>query len=177
MFNTRSVNLLHSYAAHYLHALYTLQSEYHNLLGAVQTLISGYLPMYFVSPTRLQDVLRHLDAQLRKQGHFKIIHSQVGYYYRVPLITYVRAEDHLYIKLKIPVGPTDTVFSLYPITALPIPISHEANEGLTIIEGNSTYLGISKDTNFYMDLDEKEILHCPCVTIKMPKDAANEAGR
>jgi hypothetical protein len=56
--------MMHIYAAHHLQVLSSLQSEFHLIVQAVQTLTTGYLPIYFVDPKTY--IRRHSDKNFTK---------------------------------------------------------------------------------------------------------------
>ena len=164
--NEKGINILHSYVAHHIHALSSLQAESYRVLDAIQTLISGYLPTYFITPQMLVELLKEISERLESQRNLRITHNHVGYYYQIPLVTYVLTEADLYIKIEIPIASSGYLFDLYRVTSMPIPISYDADKGLTRIDGHKEYIAVSGDKYHYMELDTEDILNCQGQSIK-----------
>ena len=85
---------------------------------AIQTLLEGYLPIYYVPPHKLKIFLNKFHSKLMK-GYpiFRIAQTCVIYYYTVPNVIYARTRNQLCIKIKIPITTTDTLIHFYHITA------------------------------------------------------------
>ena len=92
---------------------------------AIQTLLNGYLPYYFVHAILLQSALDTIADEVIKFGPFKLSHTEiaeVGYYYHLQDITYTLDQQQLFIKIQIPLTATTTAFTLYRVHSVPIPL-------------------------------------------------------
>jgi hypothetical protein len=76
-------------------------------LRAIQTLLTGYLPINFVPPQLLQNILTNITESLTKFGQFRLVHNDILHYYNIQDITFVRKEKNLFLQLKVPVSTTN----------------------------------------------------------------------
>lgn len=154
------INLLHVYNAQHIHILNAFVRDSTELLSGVQTLVEGYLPSKIIPPHILTEYLFHLDNNLKKSSPgFTVTHKSASYYYHVRDIMYARSEDNLFISIKIPLSSTNTIFKLYKVETLPVPMA-----GLdlhTEISNVPKYFAVSSDQQFYLELKESEIKDCP----------------
>ena len=126
---------------------------------AIQTLLQGYLPYYFVPPEDLRAAIQAIGHELSKIGPFRLTHTEIGFYYHLEDIAYKLDNYKLFIKIRIPVTTTTTAFTLYRVNSVPIPVAAD-KEDKTIIDISKPYLAISSDSLFYMLLSESEYQFC-----------------
>ena len=167
---TKIINVLHIYGSQYVDTLVDIQSHLRQTELAIQTLLQGYLPYYFVPPTELQNTLASIRSQLTRIGPFHLTHTEIGYYYHIQDITYKLHKDKLFVKIRIPVTSTTTAFTLYWIHSVPIPVSAN-QEDQTVIDIPEPYIAISLDKLFYMSLSESQYQFCTGNNLKRCKQA------
>ena len=107
----------------------------------------------------LVDTLQDISDILPTLGSFQISHREIGYYYHLNDVTYQRVDDNLYVKIKIPLTTTTTLFTLYRMNAVPIPLGADRKER-SIVEMSKPYIAISHDNLFYIMLSESEYHFC-----------------
>ena len=153
------INVLHTYGAQYVDTLVDIRTHLYQTEHALQTLLQGYLPYYFVPPKELDYALDKIATEIAKQGPFKLTHKEIGFYYHLQDIVYKLDKQKLFIKLRIPLTTTTTAFSLYRVHSVPIPLTADQSDR-TIIEIQKPYLAISSDKLFYMLLSHSEYQFC-----------------
>ena len=116
----------------------------------------------------LQEVgqtLQTISNSLLKLGPFRLSHTEVGCYFHINHLTYQHVGDQLFIKMRIPLTATTTLFTVYQIHAVPIPLAANKQDR-TIVEISKPYISISYDKNFYMRLTESEYQFCTGTQLK-----------
>ena len=156
---TRLTNILHIYGAQYTGLLLDVKTHLLHTEQAIQTLLQGYLPYYFVPPQDLRYALDTIGYELSKTGPFKLTHTETGFYYHLQDIVYKLDNYKLFIKVRMPVTTTTTAFTLYRVNSIPIPVAAD-KEDRTIIDILKPYLAISSDKLFYTLLSESEYQYC-----------------
>ena len=143
------INILHTYGAHYVNLLFDMRAHFYQEEQAIQTLLEGYLP-----PEELTNTLQGIADLLLKSGGFKICHEDIGYYYHLNDITYQRIDNKPFIKIKIPLTATTTLFQLYRINTVPIPLAADRHEH-SLFDIPKPYIAISYNRLFYVSLTKK----------------------
>ena len=97
----------------------------------------------------------------QKLPNFCITHSHTSYYYAHKLVSFAHTDRFLYIKLAIPITKGNTLFDVYRLSVLPLPVvSGNDSNALTEISGYAPYIAVSKDNLHYADMSEGDIQHC-----------------
>lgn len=99
------------------------------------------------------------------QNHptFKIVFSDLHYYYENGFHHFVATNDSLYITLTIPLANREVIYDLFKVTLLPVPIhTHKESKyaGYTTLLENNPYLGVSRSANKYIYLTEADLQSC-----------------
>ena len=120
--------LCHSYAIGLICFMFTGHSTLSDIrftlneeAKAIQTILEGYLPVFFVPPQELATVLSDIKTKLNEYRSFTLTHEDIAHYYSLQDITFARKNGYLYIKLNIPLKLTDAVFHDYWIHSAPFP--------------------------------------------------------
>ena len=71
---TRLFNILHLYCAQYTDVLLDIKTHLLQTEQAIQTLLQGYLPYYFVPPEDLHAAIQTIGHELSKIGPFRLRH-------------------------------------------------------------------------------------------------------
>ena len=153
------INILHTYGSQYVDILVDIRTNLYQEEQALQVLLQGYLPYLLVPPHELTHTLQDISDILPTLGSFQISHREIGYYYHLNDVTYQRVDDNFYVKIKIPLTTTTTLFTLYRMNAVPIPLGADRKER-SIVEMSKPYIAISHDNLFYIMLSESEYHFC-----------------
>lgn len=139
-----------------------LQNVYWNLNEhekAVETLFSGKLPKYFVSPSHLDKILAHVSNTLPSHGNLKLIYTNHEHYYQMKGIAFARRGENLYIQLKLPISTENSLFYLYHAHIMPMPITPQHSH-TTIIRTTKRHLAITQNMRAYLTLSDEELQQC-----------------
>lgn len=160
-----SMNILHVYGVQYADTLADIRYALSQEIQATQTLLEGYLPIYFVPPDVLSKVLTAVQEKLADYKMFDFAHNGLAVYYKLRDISYQREEDFLYITLHIPITSMNTIFTVYRVQSVPIVMSETRNE-LSLVNFDEPYIAISSDSLFYMMMSDSEFQSCQGNTLK-----------
>lgn len=154
--------VIFSFKLHNVNYLADAKSTVQQQLDAVNTLRSGHLSYYFVPPIKLRKILMEIDVQLKmKYPTFKIAYNHPNYYYQSTGVTVLRAENHIYIKIKIPLVTSGSRLTLYRIKTIPVPTHARNSKGYTGIKNLPQYFGVTQDQVFYTEVfDDKFLETC-----------------
>ena len=146
------------------------------ILGA-QTLLEGYLPIQLVSPNRLSQSIQDIEIKLSRQFPlFTISHKDVGYYYQNRDIMFTQSKDYLYISVKIPVSASSSYFDIFSLYSLPVPLNSTTNNA-TLIKNLPPYFGITRDAEFYTEIDHNVYSTCHGTDVKSCATAISMKSR
>ena len=172
---------LHNIMNHFMHTvilllhqrvteLQYLQTSSIELLQAIQLLQDNKLSPRLITHQQLQNLYGRITQKLRTAyPHLSITDPSVQAIYDRPTILHYISQTHIYIKLTIPLSSYDSIFTLYQVISLPLPISHNVTTVTTQIINLPQYVAISKQNKYYMQLNQEElqichgdhIIHCP----------------
>lgn len=143
-----------------------LEMEAHKFIKALELLHTGVLSSDLVPISSLKTVLNTISEDLaRKYPNFELAYSDISQYYKMSRIHISRDLNLLYIHMQIPLRSLDSLFTVYKSTVYPLPVSqHHFNvtnvNAMTLVSGVSTYLAISLDQSFYIELTDSDINSC-----------------
>ena len=106
---TRLFNILHLYGAQYTDVLLDSKTHLLQTEQAIQTLLQGYLPYYFVPLEDLHTAIQTIGHELSTIGPFRLTHTEIGFYYHLEGIAFKLDNYKLLIKIWISVTTTTTV--------------------------------------------------------------------
>ena len=163
----KAVTLLHVYATQRTDRLRTLVQESYQRVQAVQTLLKGYLPAHLVPPEALKPILTSVRRFLQTQyPNFALSHAEIADYYHLPNVLYAHTSRYLYLTLRIPITTSDTMFELYKLTALPVPLTTTNTTGYTMIRETAPFLAMSPSGTFFFELTTEELATCAGSTVR-----------
>ena len=174
------MTVLHVYHTEYNDRLRSLVQESYERLHAIHTLLQGYSPIHLVPPETLRPILTLARRMLQTQfPNFVLTHSEVATYYQVPITLYSHSRKYLYITLRLPVTTSDSLYKLYKLSTLPVPLAHTESVGYTQIIGHSPYLTIATTRSYFFELNLEdlstfsgtEIKHCSHFFPSQERDA------
>jgi hypothetical protein len=163
---SHQMKLLHQFNVHIqaLNAIYMSTVQNHHDLSEI---IQGKLTINFISPNRLREILRFVNHKVQSVSPNLRVDVDVKQYYKAyGLVTCTHDNNHLYLKLRIPISHHSHRFELYEVTAVPVPVDHRNSSDIyTVISGFKPYLAVSTDKRSYIeytksinDLGVKDIL-------------------
>ena len=162
---TQVINIMHGINAREINAMSLIMSELDELIDSYSTLLKGYLPIHLMTPQRINDILKQVEEHL-KTNHpaFQVLHKQPAVYYNMPgVVSYTRTVDYLYIKFRIPITSSDL---LYEVCAVPITTADLNKTSFTQIRKLPSYLGVTRDNKFFVELDQVAFDSCPGTNFK-----------
>ena len=163
----KAISLLHVYRAQHTDRLRSLVQESYQRLQAVRTLIQGYLPTHFISPETLRSILTLVRRMIQTQfPNFVLTHSEVAAYYQLPITLYAHSRKYLYITLRIPVTTSDSLYNLYRLTTIPVPLSPNQLIGYTQISGHTPFLAIATTGSYFFELTLDDLSSCTGTDIR-----------
>ena len=126
-------------------------------VDAISTLLLGYLPIHFVSPTLLQRRLNNISDR-HTSTQFRLVYTDPVPYYHLKDILYTRQDDYLYVTLKVPITSLETSFIVNRVRSFPVLLETDPMSYSVITL--ASYFGLSKDNRFYILLTEDEYREC-----------------
>lgn len=131
----------------------------HQLSRDLEHAMRGELSTTLVNSVDLRELLADIEQQLPETLELKdYSHEKVMWYYRhLPVIT-VPDHDQIHIITSIPLIPSDSLFTLYKVVVLPLPVLNTNDNSQIQIEG--THFAISSRGNTFIILDNDEIRLC-----------------
>jgi hypothetical protein len=153
-------------------ALLRMIQQVSDLLSAVQTVLHGKLPMNFVNPTTLQNLLRNVSLSL-PQGYELIAGTRADtlhHYYELARTTLIGNAHGIKILVNVPLKTASQQFTLYKIIALPSRVSSN-NFAKYVID--HTYFGLDHSQRDYILVSEAYLNRCTANSITLcPADIA-----
>ena len=159
---TQVVNIMHGINAREINSMSLVVAELDELVSSYLTLLKGYLPIHLMTPQRIADVLNQVQEHLKtKHPAFRVLHMRPAVYYNMPgVVSYTRTEDYLYIKFKVPITSSDLLYEVYSVQSIPITTNSNAT-AFTQIRKLPSYLGVTRDNKFFVELDQVSFDSCP----------------
>ena len=149
-----------------LHFLYTLNT----IIQTLRSLSQGILTPDLVSPTNLTTHLNDMERKIQKEAPgSQVIIKQAEYYYTQKLSRFLYSKDYLYIYLDIPISATDSLFDIYKVQIIPVPINTNSTTalGTTSLLNEVEFLATNKDRSLFLELNSEDVLLCPGEAVKV----------
>ena len=143
-----------------------LEVEAASWVESVKVLLQGRLPLGLVPPDRLEGVIGDIKGYLEDDyPNFRLSRRNIIDYYEARDLVFSQTDNHIYVSINIPLTATESQFFLYGVHAFPVPVN-DSSHNTTIISGHYPFLGISKDGQFYVQLDTSFYFSCKGDLIK-----------
>ena len=129
---------------------------------ALQTALRGTLPMGLVRSSKLQDILTHVRSALRDtHTQYELAMEDFQYYYK-SMISVNSIDKVLTLSFKIPSSAGDyTDFHVYELHTVHILVpNNKSTLATTRITNVKPYFAISRNGEYFMELDEFQLWHC-----------------
>lgn len=165
---TQVINIMHGINAREVQSMFLVLSELDKVIDSYSTLLKGYLPVHLMTPQRISQILNQVQEHL-KTNHpsFRVLHMDPAVYYNMPgVVSYTRTVEHLYIKFKIPITSSDLLYEVYSVKSIPITSGNSNKTSFTQIRNLPSYLGVTRDNKFFVELDEVVFDSCPGTNFK-----------
>ena len=159
---------MHGINAREMHSMSLVLEELDKLMDSFATLYKGYLPIHRITPQKVMYILKQVQGHLETHHlAFRVLHMQPGVYYNMAeIVSYDRTQDHLYIKFKIPITSSDLLLEVYSVKRIPI-TTDSNNIAFTQVRKLPSYLGVTRDNNFFVELDQVAYNSCPVTNLKL----------
>jgi hypothetical protein len=147
-------------------ALLRMTQQISDLLGAVQSVLQGKLPMNFVNPATLQNILRNVSLRL-PQGYELIAGTRADtlyYYYELAKVTLIGNAHGIKILVHVPLKTASQQFTLYKIIILP---SRGCGNNFAKYMTDYTYFGIDHSHRDYILVSEAYLNRCTANSITL----------
>ena len=109
----------------------------------------------------LSDVIRSIESKLQnKWTVFRISLGDFGEIYSFKDIKYEITDNHIYVRINLPLTNSASVFQVYHVSNAPIQLTKDANSGISQITNVARYFGMNSDHTYYLELDHIEASHC-----------------
>ena len=143
-------------------ALQMLRNDLQAHQQALQTALRGTLPMGLVRPPKLQDISTHVRGALRDtHAQYELATEDLQHYYE-SMISVNRIDKVLTLSFRIPLSAGDyTNFHVYELRTVHIPVlNNKSTLATTRITNVKPYFAISRNGEYFMELDEFQLRHC-----------------
>ena len=131
----------------------------HNLSDNMNRALRNQLSTTLVAPEQLRDVLGGISRRIPSSLTLKEYDgNRIMWYYKHLPVTVVPDQDRIHLISVIPLIPVESLYTLYRMVVLPIPIEQTEMASVIITEG--THFAISKQGNSYVILDDDELSKC-----------------
>ena len=136
---------------------------------SLRLLSTGRLSPDLISAEQLSDAIHDLDSYISKEVQgARVAIKDVQYYFgqNIPMYTYT--DTHIYVTVNIIISVTDSLFDLYKVNIMEIPLDTNATntKGTTFLKTNIDFLAVSKDGQTFLELTNNDMLTCRGDNIK-----------
>ncbi|MFZ2538061.1 MAG: hypothetical protein WAX04_04095, partial [Oscillospiraceae bacterium] len=145
-----SIKSVHNYVA--------IQSEFDNLLSALEVLNSGRLPSYIVSPTQLNDIFNMVESEiLNRFLPYRLMSRDHVYYYKHADAKLIKANDTIFVNFRLPLVSTisEQDYFRYKIQTFPVPFPGKQNFTSRIMNMPNEIF-VSNDFSYFAHSDDAE---------------------
>ena len=134
-----------------------LERQYANLLGALETLVGGFLPAFLIPAQVIQSTLNKIQEDLdTTRTRLRVTHTHPGWYYSSGTFLYTVKNGTLIITVQIPLTNIATKFSVYAITTYPMIIDQDT-ERLMILEDMPAGVATDVSGQYFYTMTEQEL--------------------
>ena len=121
--------------------------------------LQGNLPTTFIDQTELVSILTEISGAIPDSLSLKNFEDvNILWYYKNLPVTVLPDQNKIHVLTVIPLIPLESLFTLYKIVALPLPVIDTIQSSEISLDG--THFAVSDRGNAYVILDEDEIAKC-----------------
>jgi hypothetical protein len=141
-------------------ALQTVYQEVRSYHQSMEILIRGGLPVALMPPGKMEELLDQIRISLMMtHPGYDVAVSDIQYYYANP-IEVVKISDRLVGILRVPLtAGYSTTFDIYETATIRVPVGPNVNAS-TKITGLKQYFAMSKNKEYYLEMDAFQMGHC-----------------
>ena len=138
-------------------------NELRSYSKAVQILWKGYLPISLIMPSKLEAILRQVQAAITKSNqNYEIVLNRLYLYYNMKLVTFgIDYQKNLIIQFPVFVQLyTQTKLTLYQVETVPVPIVDSGNkiQSYTQLKIEKPYIALNYE--MYITICPQELSNC-----------------
>jgi len=129
------------------------------LIGTIQCVLQGKLPISLISPITLQGFLRNVSLQL-SEGYELIVGTKsdrVYLYYELVQVSVIGNVHSMKLIVNVPMKTANSQFALYKVVALPTRVSKTNFVKYTV---GYSYFGLESSRHDHILLKETDLLNC-----------------
>nr|ADP36930.1 p112 [Abalone herpesvirus Victoria/AUS/2007] len=156
-----------------------------NWLFGIINLTSGFISEYLVSQKMIEDAILDIEQNKLSQPGFrgyKFMSKEPGFYYKLPRISYARAENKILITIEVPLYKPNKKLTLYRVNDFPLPVTAglegdkpSSEHGYTYIVDLPPFLAVSENLESYIEMTEAQYLACEGA-VKGVQNCGNSVG-
>jgi len=129
------------------------------LIGAIQYVLQGKLPISLINPTTLQGTLRNVSVQLPER--YELIvgtkPNKVYLYYELVQVSVIGNVHSMKLIVNVPLKTANSQFTLYKVVVLPTRVSKTNFVKYTV---DYSYFGLESSRHDYILLKQTDLLNC-----------------
>ena len=138
-------------------------------MKAVQILLKGYLPLSLIMPSKVEVILRQVQAAITKSNQdYEIVLNRLYLYYNMKLVTFgIDYQKNLIIQFPVFVQLyTQTKLTLYQVETVPVPIIYSGNkiQSYTQLKIEKPYITLNDE--MYITIHPQELSNCKRISYK-----------
>ena len=139
--------------------LENLNIEINQFASNLDKAMRGQLSTTLIRPAELRSILNDISHRLPNSLKLNEFERQkIMWYYKMLPVTVIPDNNKIHIITVIPLIPLESLFTLYRVVVVPIPILGTNRNSEVIIEG--THFAVSDRGNNFVILDEDELSKC-----------------
>ena len=172
--------IMHGINSREINTMLLITSELEKFISGCDVLLRGYVPVQIVPPQQLLEIIGNISDYLQQnQPNYQVVYKQPASYYQMPgIVTYTTTENHLFIKIKIPLSTSSVLFEVFRVRSVPVSLAKEkGDKPFTEVTGLPDYLGIGQDKKFFTELDQITFDNCKGVTLRRCEVSLNLHSR
>ena len=137
-----------------------LITQFHIYATSIKILAKGYLPISFITPSKLREILSNVKTAIRKTNpDYDLVIDRLHLYYSMQLVTFVIGKDkNLIIQFPVFIQPyMQQPLILYQIETVPVPIIDQMTQAhsYTHVQVNKPYIALKYET--YISIRQQEL--------------------
>src|SRR5271157_310422 len=129
--------------------------QYTLALDGLQTLVSGYLPAYFVHPSALKKVIDAIQEELVGSGS-SVMHIDPAWYYKSGAFVALVKDKTIILNLQIPLTAMPHSFDVFTIKTVPMILEKNSNHVMQL-ENMPYAIAIDKSQTWYFEMNRHEM--------------------
>ena len=144
-------------------ALHMLRNDLQAHQQALQIALRDNLPKGLVRPSKLQEILGHVRSALRDMhAQYELAIEDLQYFYE-STVSVNSIDKALTLSFRIPLSAGKYInFHVYELRTvhIPVPGKEKSTLATTRITNVKPYFAISRNGEYFMELDEFQLRHC-----------------